>query len=147
MKSSPRAVAVCALSAAILSLAVAWSGCQKAESTSWPKEGKEHATYADQIPIYPGAVLDNVMGADLYGDTKADHAKRMVFWFKTDASAEDVLAWYEEKYPDADRSDPFEDGSAVELSFAPEEGEEGAVIGVLVEEDGFRIFEQMDADE
>lgn len=122
-------------------------GCQQAKSSGggrWTKEASELCVYATQIPIYPGAALDDAMGADLYGDTKADHTERMTFFFESEDDQDEIVAWYEEQLPDAEKA-TTEDGD-ITLTTAPEGGEDGEDIGVAVSSDGrIRIFENTQA--
>ncbi|MFN8546963.1 MAG: hypothetical protein U0527_03080 [Candidatus Eisenbacteria bacterium] len=130
-----------------LLLCVGLSACQQAKSergAHWTKEASELAVYATQVPIYPGATIEDAMGADLYGETKADHTERMTFFLETDGSHDELVAWYEEQLPDASRKET-EEGATV-FSFAPEGAEDGEDAGVWIDEDGsLRIFENTKA--
>ena len=133
--------------AVALALSVGLLSCQQAKSSPggrWSKEAAELCVYATQVPIYPGANLDDAMGADLYGDTREDHTKRMTFFFDVEDGQDEIVAWYDEQLPDAAK-ETTDDGEVV-YTMAPEGGEEGENIGVMVGTDGrMRIFENTNA--
>jgi hypothetical protein len=131
-----------ALYAFLTSLAV---GCGKeAAEQKWTPEAAELMLYGTQIPLYPGAVAGDAMGSDLYGDTKADHAKGMAIWFDADGTFDELAHWYEARLPEA-KQEQTEDGYLV-FTLAPQGGADGDMIGVIVENDGkFRIFERVKA--
>lgn len=117
-------------------------GCQQAKSSeqAWPKEALEYAVYATQLPIYPGAELEDVMGADTYGDEPGSHNERMNFWFTVEDSPEEMIAWYDARLPEATKEES--DEGDIVYTLTPTGAEEGEYFGVRVEADGgLRIFE------
>jgi hypothetical protein len=126
--------------------AMAWTltlfsaGCGEKQA-KWTKEAAQHAVYATQIPLYPGAKVTEVMGSHSYGNSLSDLVSEgMTWWFETKATQEELTAWYTERLEGATREDT-EDGDIV-LTLAPPEGEEGEDMGVFIQEGGvFRVFE------
>ena len=120
-------------------------GCSKEPAQAkWKPEVAELMVDGTQIPLYPGAVADNAMGSDLYGDTKADHSKGMAVWFVADGTFDELADWYEARLPEAMQE--VVDGGALMFTLAPEGGVDGESMGVVVEDDGkFRIFERVKA--
>lgn len=131
-----------AVSALLTSLAI---GCGKeAAEQKWTPEAAELMVYATQIPLYPGAIAADAMGSDLYGDTKADHAKGMAIWFDANGTFDELADWYEARLPEA-KQEQTDDGYLV-FTLAPQGGAAGDMIGVIIEDDGkFRIFERVKA--
>lgn len=119
--------------------AMALYGCATDEAR-WSNEVVDLVVYGKQIPLYPGSVADNAMGSDSYGDEPDSHSEGMTVWFKVpEYDKEKVLAWYQERLPDAVR-EVTEEGD-VKLTMTPAGGEPGEEVGVYIESDGFRVFE------
>jgi hypothetical protein len=115
------------------------TGCGVAE-TKWTAEAAGYAVYATQIPLYPGAEIDDVIGAEMAGDTATEG---MTFWFKVDAPREQVIAWYEAKLAGATKR-TLEEGEVM-FTLAPRGGEAGEEVGVIVDQGRFRVFENTKA--
>lgn len=96
--------------------------------------------YANQIPVYPGAKIDDAMGSESWGDTPESHSYGMTWWFKSDATQEQLVAFYDFALAGAKRE--VDDEGAVHWTLAPQAAEPGEEIGVIVEKDGFRIHEE-----
>lgn len=120
-------------------------GCGKEPAEGkWKPEAAELMVYGTQIPLYPGAVAEDAMGSDLYGDTKADHLKGMAIWFAAEGTFDELADWYEERLPGAEQEQLY-DGSLV-FTLRPEGGVDGESIGVIIEDDGrFKVFERIKA--
>jgi hypothetical protein len=96
--------------------------------------------YAKSIPLYPGASPKDAMGSDSYGDTPDSHSEGMTIWFEVkDFERAKVLDWYTQRFPGA-VGQPLETGS-IELTVPVPNGEPGEVMGVVIGDDDFRVFE------
>ncbi len=126
-------LAVAALGAAML------EGCSSSSETKWPKEAARLVVYGTQMPLYPGAELEDAMGSESWGDTEDSYSEGMAVWFTVKDSKEKVLAWYEAKFPDAKRE--VDDEGDVTFTLVPTGGEAGEDVGVTVEDGKIRIFE------
>jgi hypothetical protein len=96
--------------------------------------------YANQIPVYPGAEIEDAMGSESWGDTPESHSYGMTWWFKGSATQEQLVAFYDFALAGAKRE--VDDEGAVHWTLAPQASEPGEEIGVIVEQDGFRIREE-----
>ncbi len=128
---SHRTIAVVALSLCALAAA----GCG-AKQPALP-----HAVYANSIPIYPGAVLENVMGSTSMGDTPESMSDGMAWFFEVEARAAKMVAFYERKLPNAKRDPDWEDG--VRLVWAPENAAPGEELSVVIDENKLSIREEV----
>lgn len=115
------------------------AGCGAGEA-KWTAEAAQYAVYATQIPLYPGAEIDDVIGSEMAGDTVTEG---MTFWFNVDASREQVIAWYEAKLIGA-RKRALEDGEIM-FTLTPRDGEVGEEVGVIIENGRFRVYENTKA--
>ena len=130
-----------ALSATVAATALV--GCAVNE-TSWEGETASHVVYAKQIPLYPGSKARDSMGSESWGDTPDSYSEGMAVWFEVQGfDREKVLAWYEEKLPNA-KTEVLDSGS-IELTVPVPNGEPGEDMGVVIETDGFRVFENTKA--
>lgn len=130
-----------ALSSVLLSIGCGGDG-GRGHGAKWDSSVSDMTTYATQIPLYPGANAEDAMGSDTYGDTKADHMKGLAIWFQSEATREELEAWYDEKLAEADR-EQTEDGYT-KYTMIPDGADENEEIGVIVEEDGmFRVYERV----
>ena len=120
------AVAVCALAA---------TGCAS-KKTVLP-----YAVYADQVPIYPGAVLEEAMGSTSAGDTPESMSDGMAWFFEVTAPAQEMVAFYQQRLPQARRDTGWEDG--VRLVWVPEGGAPGEELSVVIGENTLSIREQV----
>jgi hypothetical protein len=98
------------------------------------------AQYANQIPVYPGAKIDDAMGSESWGDGPESHSYGMTWWFKTKATQPELIAFYDFALAGATRQ--VDDEGAVHWTLAPQAGEAGEEIGVTVDAEGFRIHEE-----
>ena len=119
-------VALCALAAA---------GCAT-RKTVLP-----YAVYADQIPIYPGAVLEEAMGSTSAGDTPESMSDGMAWFFEVKAPASEMVAFYEQRVPQAKRDASWEDG--VRLVWVPDGAAAGEELSVVIGENALSLREQV----
>jgi hypothetical protein len=121
--------------------ALALAGCAVKEA-KWSGETASMVTYAKKIPLYPGARARDAMGSESWGDTPDSYTKGMCVWFEVEHYDKNkVLAWYEEHLPGAQRN--ILDLGIIELKVIPEGAEPGEDMGVYIDDDGFRVFENV----
>lgn len=126
------------LAAAIGAAMVAGCGAKEAR---WDAESAQYAAYATQIPLYPGTKISDAMGSESWGDEPDSYSYGMTWWCETKATREELLAWYETRLPNAQRSTPYDD-NMIELKVIPQGAQPGEDMGVLIGEDGkYRVFE------
>jgi hypothetical protein len=121
----------------ILALA-ALAGCAEKEA-KWSGDAARFAVYATQIPLYPGAKIEDVMGSTSWGDDPNSESQGMAWWYSVKDPREKVVAWYEARVPQATRS-VGDDGSTI-FTLPPRGGEAGEDMGVAVEDGKIRVFE------
>ena len=130
-----------ALAAAVTLAALAGCGVNE---TKWTGETASYVVYAKQIPLYPGAKARDAMGSESWGDTPDSYSEGMAVWFEVQGyDKEKVLSWYEEKLQNA--TTQVLDTGAIELTVPVPNGEPGEDMGVVIEDDGFRVFENTKA--
>ena len=132
--------AMCVVAAIVCGAAL--SGCA-AKETKWSGETASMVVYAKTIPLYPGAKAKDAMGSDSYGDTEDSHSEGMCVWFEVkDYDQAKVLSWYNERLPNA-KTQTLEtaDSRSIELTVPVPGGEPGEDMGVVIDEKGFRVFE------
>jgi len=111
-----------------------------ANKGGWDAASAEYAAYATQIPLYPKTKITDAMGSESWGDGSDSYSYDMAWWCEVTATREQLLAFYTSKYPNAERSTPYED--KVQLEIIPEGAKAGEYMGILIEEDGkYRVFE------
>lgn len=118
---------------ALASCALVAAGCG-AKQTALPD-----AVYANSIPIYPGAVLDGAMGSTSMGDTPESMSDGMAWFFDVKAPAAKMIAFYEQKLPNARRDPDWEDG--VRLVWTPEGAAPGEELAIVIEDNRLSIRE------
>ena len=100
-----------------------------------------YAVYANQVPIYPGAVLQDAMGSMSAGDTPESVSDGMAWFFKVEAPADKLLAFYQRRLPDATRDPRWPEGAR--LVWIPKGAAPGERVEVIIENDGLRISESV----
>ena len=120
------AVTLCALTAA---------GCSS-KQTVLP-----YAVYADQIPVYPGAVLEEAMGSTSAGDRPESLSDGMAWFFDVKAPAAEMVAFYQQRVPQAKRDAEWNDG--VRLVWVPTGGAPGEELSVVIGENQLSIREEV----
>jgi hypothetical protein len=98
-----------------------------------------HAVYADAVPVYPGAKLEDMMGSTSMGDTPESMSDGMAWFFKIEAPADKMVAFYEQKLPQAKRDPDWVDG--VRLVWTPEGAAPGEELAVVIEDNRLSIRE------
>jgi len=112
---------------------LALAGCG-AKPTSLP-----HAVYANAVPIYPGATLEDAMGSTSAGDTPESMSDGMAWFFDVDAPADRMVAFYEKKLPGAKRDPVWQEG--VRLVWIPPGASPGEEVSVVIGENELSIRE------
>lgn len=123
----------------VLCIAGCGGGGQTREA-KWDAESAQYAQYATVIPLYPGTKIVNAMGSESWGDDADSYSYGMSWWCETQATRDELLAWYEAHLPNAERSNQDD---IIQLKVSPQNGQPGEDMGVWIdEEDGkYRIFE------
>jgi hypothetical protein len=122
--------------ALILASAFAVLGCGRAKQTAMP-----HAVYANQVPIYPGAVLQDAMGSTSVGDTPESATDGMAWFFEVKASSETMRAFYEKKLPGATQDPEWTSG--VRLVWVPKGAAPGERVEIILEDNSIQIGESV----
>ena len=132
----PRSMRV---SAAVALGALLLAGCSLGEA-KWSADAAAAVVYAQSIPLYPGAKSDGAMGSQSWGDDSASTTEGMTVWFVVDDyDRAKVLDWYEQRLPNAE-TQVLDDG-AIQLKVPVPGGEPGEDMGVVIDENRFRVFE------
>jgi hypothetical protein len=98
------------------------------------------AVYAAKVvPVYRNSVLTNMMGNETYGDEPGSYTQGQSWSFEVKDPKAKVLAFYEQKFPGAERT-TNNDGS-VTLRVVPEGAEKNEYVYVTVEDGEIRIGE------
>ena len=118
-------------------LTVSVHGCAADPHAQWKGLG---AVYASQVPIYPGARFDDAMGGDYYGNSMDHVAETMSWYFNVADGPEKVVAYYERKFPNAEKK-IGEDGEVV-LKFVPNGAEPGEIMWLRVRKGRLSIGEE-----
>lgn len=127
---SHRSIALVTLS--LCELAAAGCGAKQA--------ALPHAVYANAIPIYPGAKLEDMMGSTSMGDTPESMSDGMAWFFEVTAPAAKMVAFYEQKLPNA-KHDPEWEEDTVRLVWVPEGAAPGEELAVVIGENRLSIRE------
>jgi hypothetical protein len=137
-----RTITILAAAATVLGLAAAGcgGGSSATKETAWEGEAKANAVYATQVPLYPGARIGSMMGSDTYGDGPDSHREGMAWWYDVAATQAELDAWYAPRLAGAAKS-TGEDGG-ITYTLAPQGGEPGEELGVILENNQVRVFER-----
>ena len=119
--------------------AVLATGCSQNPYAQWKKLD---VVYANQVPIFPGAEVEDVMGGNYYGDDLNDQVSETItYWFKIDpANRDQIVAYYEKELPSAKKT-VDEDGD-IRFELVPKGAENGESVYVTVGKDRLRIGEE-----
>jgi len=124
-----------AASMTLAACALAMAGCAS-KQTALPR-----AVYANAVPIYPGAVLEDAMGSTSTGDTPESVSDGMAWFFEVEAPADRMLAFYQRKLPDAKRDPVWQEG--VRLVWVPPGASPGEEVAVVIDDNELTIHEQV----
>lgn len=119
-------------------LLAALLGCA-AQETPWAPEAAARAVYATQIPIYPGATMEDVIGSARFGDTRDSYLEGVGWWFVVLDPKDKVVAWYEARLPEA-RKTTDREGNVV-FTITPRGADSGEDVGVTVHDGKIQVFE------
>jgi hypothetical protein len=119
-------------------IAVLLAGCSQNHYAQWKKLD---VVYASQVPIFPGAEVEDAMGGNYYGESLDERvSESMTYWFKIDPQNHDqIVAFYAKALPNAERT-VDEDGE-VRFEFVPKGAEPGEKVWVGIAKDRLRIGE------
>ena len=124
-----------AASMTLAACALAVAGCA-AKQPALP-----HAVYANAVPIYPGAVLEDAMGSTGTGETPESVSDGMAWFFDVEAPADRMLAFYQRKLPDARRDPVWQEG--VRLVWVPPGASAGEEVAVVIDDNELTIHEEV----
>ncbi len=99
------------------------------------------AVYAKDVPVFKGATFGDVSGDESWGDDPDFYTKGKLWRFKTKASKEEMLAYYEKLYPNAEKIDLNTGG--IQLRFVPEGALSYEDVTIVVSEGELRIGESL----
>lgn len=116
-------------------LALAANGCAGKQAAL------PHAVYANAVPIYPGAVLEDAMGSTSSGETPESMSDGMAWFFDVEAPADRMIAFYEKQLPDAKRDPVWQEG--VRLVWVPPGASPGEEVAVVIDDNELTIHEQV----
>ena len=125
---------------------VAWgalllAGCALSEA-KWTGDAAAAVVYAKAIPLYPGAKAEDAIGSQSWGDDPGSYIEGMTVWFVVEKyDREKVLDWYERRLNNA-QTEVLDDG-AIQLTVPVPNGEPGEDMGVVIDENRFRVFEHV----
>jgi hypothetical protein len=117
----------------------ALAGCSAREAR-WTGEAARHSVYATQVPLYPGAKLEQVMDSDRYDHAPDPFSEGRTWWFVVPDSPDEVAAWYEARLPEAVRTTDAR-GDVV-FTIAPKGAEPGEHAGVTIQDGKIVVFER-----
>src|SRR5262245_43949411 len=104
----------------------------------------QRAVYANQIPVYPGAKIEDAMGSESWGDEQGSYSQGMCWWFTFPASdREKVVAFYRAAIPGVEPQTVYDGDLGWE--FAPAGGRPKETISVIISksDDKFSIREEV----
>jgi len=119
----------------VLSCALVLAGCS-ARQAPLP-----HAVYANAVPIYPGATLEDAMGSTSAGDAPDSQSDGMAWYFDVDAPADRMVAFYEKKLPGVKRDAVWTEG--VRLVWIPPGASPGEEVAVVIGDNELTIHEEV----
>ena len=114
-------------------------GCSQDPYAQWKSQD---VVYASQVPIFPGAQVQDAMGGNYYGEGLNDKvAETMSWFFEIDPKKHDeIVAFYEKELTGATRTRD-EDGD-VKFELVPRGAEDGESVYVVIGKDRLQIGEE-----
>ena len=114
-------------------------GCGQDHYAQWKNLD---VVYASQVPIYPGAEVEDAMGGNYYGESLDEHVSESIsYFFKIDPKDyEKMVAFYDKELPNAQRT-VNEDGE-VRFELVPKGAESGEKVWVTIGKDRLQITEE-----
>ncbi len=100
------------------------------------------AVYATQLPLYPGAKLESMMGGTAYADLDGPVVSESQSWFfKVKDPKPEVVDYYKEKLPEAEQGGDADD--AFTFTLKPVGGEEGEELKVSIRDGEVQFTEEL----
>jgi hypothetical protein len=124
--------------AGVLALA---AGLSLAGCSSGPAKVLSDSVYAKSVPVYKGAQFTESMGNESWGDEPGSYTHGETWWFKTKASKQELLDYYQKLYPEAEKLEL--DTGDVQLRWRPEGAERFEDVTVVVGDHELRIGESV----
>lgn len=132
-----RVVSLGTLTALALAAGLSMSGC----SSSGPSKVLSQAVFAKDVPVYKGATFEESMGNESWGDDPDSYTQGETWWFKTKATKQELLEFYEKLYPQAEKMEL--DNGVIQLSWRPEGAGRYEDVTVVIGDGELRIGESV----
>jgi hypothetical protein len=100
-----------------------------------------NAVYAKDVPVFRGASFEETSGSESWGDDPDSYTKGTVWWFKTKASQAQLLAFYQNLYPNAEVTE-LETGG-VQLRIVPAGALNFEDVTIMMKDGDLRIGEDV----
>lgn len=100
-----------------------------------------HAVYANAVPIYPGATLEDAMGSTSGGDSPDSMSDGMAWFFDVQAPADQMVSFYEKHLPGVKRDPVWQEG--VRLIWIPPGASPGEEVSIVIGENDLTIHEEV----
>jgi len=97
--------------------------------------------YANAVPIYPGATLEDAMGSTTAGDPQGSHSDGMAWYFDVQAPADAMISFYMKKLHGAKRDPVWQEGTR--LVWIPPGASPGEEIAVVIDDNELTIHEEV----
>ena len=128
------------VSCALALVAFAAFGCSSTESQL------EGAVFAGKVPVVKNAQFDGQMGGTSYGDRPEETSKGSSWFFTTEASMDEVVAFYNEHLEGWTRQEDSDGGEkTVTFTTRPEGANEGEYMQVIISPGKVQIHESYNA--
>ncbi len=92
---------------------LALGACAKSNQAMLP----DSVFAADLVPVYKNCELTDQMGNESWGDEPESYTKGNTWFFKTKASQDELVAFYEKQFPNAERQ--VMDDGGIEFTLYP----------------------------
>jgi hypothetical protein len=114
-------------------------GCSQSPYAQWRSLD---VVYASQVPIFPGAEVENAMGGTYSGESMGDRVSETMSWFFDidPAKHDQIVAFYDKELTTAKKT-VDEDGD-VRFELVPKGAEDGESVYVMIGKDRLQIGEE-----
>jgi hypothetical protein len=126
------------LAVAVLAAGMSLQGCSGTDANA---KVLSDAIYAKNVPVYKGAKYVESMGNESWGDDPDSYTQGMTWWFETKATKDELLAYYTNLYPNAERTEM--DTGGVQLRWVPEGATRFEDVDIFVNDQELRIGESV----
>jgi len=133
-----RARSAVTLSVAVIAAGMSLMGCSGMDENA---KALSEAVYCKNVPVYKGAQYRESMGNESWGDEPGSYTKGMTWWFQTKASKDELVAYYQKLYPNAEKLE-LDDG-AIQLRWVPEGATRFEDVTIVMDNQELRIGESV----